>query len=568
MSLAYKSLDIREPAQGLLSRNLKQALEVARNRIMVGIVFVAFIMCVITFRLFSIMVLHNGMDENATAMAGGFCPMGRGNILDRNGEILATSISTSSLYANAKKILDAKVAAKQIRTVLPQLDEKKLVEKLTSGKRFVWLFRHLTPQQQKKILDLGVPGISFMGDQRRIYPHAQLFSHVVGLTDVDNVGLGGVEKTFDQHLRQNGQDLTLSLDLRVQHIVRSSLQEGIARFSATGGTAVVMDLETSEILGMVSAPDFNPNKNVDVRSPDFFNRATLGMYEMGSTMKIANTAMALESGKVHLGSVFDTSAPMNIGKFSITDYRANHGVINVAQIFVHSSNKGSARMALAAGLQHQQNFLKKLGFLEPSRLELPEYGKPLFPKHWREANQMTIAYGYGISLSPLHLLNGVASIVGGGCKKRATLLKLDASAPQTCERVVSPETSKTMLQLMRFVVTDGTSKKANIPGYFVAGKTGTRNLLINGHYRKDRVATSFVGIIGDSQDKPKYMVVVLLEDPKASKETYGFTTAGWNAAPIGGMILGKVASLMSVKPTVEPDHITNPFFRNVSFKSP
>lgn len=553
----------------MLSRALNHAIELARHRMVVGAICFTFILAVIAVRLINVMVLNPAGEPTVAELdvKPGF-HLGRADIVDRNGEILATSITTSSLYANAQKVLNPSEAAEKLIKVLPKLNKEKLIEKLSSGKGFIWLMRHLTPTQQEQILRLGIPGISFMRDQRRIYPYGPLISHVVGLTDVDNNGIGGVEKSLDVALRSDSQPLQLSIDLRVQHIIRNCLQKGIEEFSASGAAAIVMDLETEEVLGMVSLPDFNPNKPVDIHSKEFFNKATLGMYEMGSTMKIANTAMVLESGAATLNSTFDTSAPLNIGRFSITDYRANHGKINVAQIFVYSSNKGSARMAMSAGIEQQKAFLSKLGYLGSNMIELPEHGKPIFPKHWREANMITISYGYGISISPLHLLNGVASIVGGGCKKQATLLKKTPDHKiLPCNRVVSESTSRTMLQLMRFVVTHGTSTKANIKGYFIGGKTGTRNMLVNGHYRKDKVSTTFVGILGKDQDKPKYMVVVLLEDPRPTKKTYGFNTAGWNAAPIGGTILTRVAATMGIMPTPEPDRITDPFFKTVNFKA-
>jgi cell division protein FtsI (penicillin-binding protein 3) len=558
-----------EDAPGhLLSRSLSNAIELARNRIIIGIMCFLFVLGAIGVRLATVMVL-NPVGEPLSAELGtqSGSHLGRANIIDRNGEILATSITTSSLYANAEKVINPQEAAEKIVTVLPKLNKEKLVEKLQSGKRFIWLVRHLTPAQQKQILHLGIPGVSFIRDQRRIYPYGSLVSHVVGLTDIDTNGIGGIEKSKDEFLRCGSDALQISLDIKLQHIVYKTLKDGMEEFAATGAAGILMDLETEEVLAMVSLPDFNPNKPVDINSKEFFNKATLGMYEMGSTFKIANTAMVLESGVARLDTVYDTSSPIHIGRFTITDYRANHGFINVAQIFVYSSNKGSIRMAMAAGTERQQKFLAKLGFLTSNDIELPEHGKPIIPKHWREANTMTIAYGYGISVSPLHLLNGVASIIGDGCRKQATLLK-KSSKEQTSkrERIVSSETSRTMLQLMRYVVLSGTSTKANVKGYFIAGKTGTRNLLVNGHYSKERVSTTFVGVLGENQDKPKYIVVILLEDPKRSKKTYGFNTAGWNAAPIGGRILARVAAMKGIQPTLEPDRVTDPFFKSVTFK--
>jgi cell division protein FtsI (penicillin-binding protein 3) len=554
-------------AKSQLASSLNGSLEVARNRLVMSAICFSFALAMIAFRLLNVMVL-NPVGEPLVSHGQSKFHLGRADIVDRHGEVLATSITTSSLYANAQKVLNAPEAVHRLAQVLPKLNKTKLIERLKSGKRFVWIARHLTPTQREHILSLGLPGFSFMRDQRRIYPYGNLVSHVVGLTDIDNNGIGGVEKTKDDFLRTGAQPLELAIDLKIQHVVYDVLKKGMDEFLATGAAAILMDLETEEILGMVSLPDFNPNKAVDVNGKEFFNKATLGMYEFGSTMKVVNTAMVLESGVASLKSTFDTSAPLQVGRFSITDYRANHGVINVAQILVYSSNRGSARMALAAGTERQKKFLEKLGYLSPNTIELPEHGRPIVPKHWRDVNTMTIAYGYGLAISPSHQINGMSSIIGGGCRKQGTLLKkspLNQSTP--CNRVVSESVSKTMLQLMRFVVTHGTSTKANKEGYFIAGKTGTRNMLVNGSYRKDKVATAFVGILGENQDKPKYIVVVLLEDPKPIKKTFGFTTAGWNAAEIGGNILARVAAVVGLKPTPEPDRIVDPFFKTVTFKA-
>jgi cell division protein FtsI (penicillin-binding protein 3) len=417
-------------------------------------------------------------------------------------------------------------------------------------------------------MHLGIPGVAFRKDHKRLYPHGSLVSHVVGLTNVDNIGIAGLEKSNEQFLLTEGKQLESSLDVRVQHAIADELRKGMEEFKATGAAAIVMDLQTSEILGMVSLPDFNPNKNVELTSDGYFNRATVGMYEMGSTFKILNTAMALDSGAVTLATKYDTSADIKIGRFSISDYRANHGVINVAQIFVHSSNKGSVKMALDVGTEGQQEFMRKVGCLNRCNIEIPEKGQPIVPRHWREANTMTIAYGYGLAVSPLHLLNSVASVVGDGCRKEATLIKFkEGELKRPCDRIVQASVAHKMRQLLRLVVVQGTSKKANVPGYFVAAKTGTRNMLeSSGAYNKNRVSTTFVGLIGESVEKPRYIVVALLEDPKGLKKTFGFTASGWNVAPIGGKILGRVAPILGLQPNLKVlNEGFDPFLQSIDF---
>jgi cell division protein FtsI (penicillin-binding protein 3) len=449
---------------------------------------------------------------------------------------------------------------------LPGFSRDKLLKKLKSDRPFIWLARHLTPKQRDKIIHLGIPGVAFRKDSKRLYPQGRLVAHVVGLTNVDDQGIAGLEKSQEQFLRTQGVDLTLSIDVRIQHAIRHELQKGMEEFQATGAAAIVLDMETEEILGMVSLPDFNPNHDVRVTDPGYFNKATVGMYEMGSTFKLINTANGLQSGLMTLSSKYDTSAEVKIGRFTITDYRANHGVISVAEILVHSSNKGSVRILQALGKERQQAFIEKLGCLGRCSIELPERGFPIIPRHWRDANAMTISYGYGIAVSPLHLLNAGATILGDGCRKNATLLKR-GNEPRQCERVVDESVASKMRQLARYVVLYGTSKKANVPGYFLAAKTGTRNMLeANGHYNKNRVSTSFIGLIGDALGKPRYMVVAILEDPKASKKTYGFTTSGWNVAPVAGRILARVASITGLKPKPEQlEEGFDPFLKTLNF---
>lgn len=396
-------------------RHYRQAIDIARNRLIIAGILFVFILCGIGGRLVFMSFGHNiGEPLFVHDAVRSQFHQGRSNIVDRHGVVLATTVTTSSLYANAKKILDAEIAAEMLAKALPGYSHKKLLNKLKSNRSFIWLARHLTPKHRDRIMHLGIPGVGFRKDSKRLYPHGRLVSHVVGLTNIDDHGIAGLEKSNEQFLLTEGKNLDLSLDIRVQHSIRDELQKGIEEFKASGATAIVMDLNNSEILGMVSLPDFNPNKKVTLTDPAYFNRATVGMYEMGSTFKILNTAMVLDSGKADLSTTYDTSEEIKIGRFSITDYRAKHGIINVAQIFVYSSNKGSIKMALEVGTEGQQDFMRKVGFMTRSTIEIPERGHPLIPRHWREANTMTISYGYGLAISPLHLLNSVASILGGG----------------------------------------------------------------------------------------------------------------------------------------------------------
>lgn len=544
---------------------LKEALDCARTRLLIASVFFCFAILIIAGRLFMVTVLRDGA-EPALVEQDLSKPiyMGRANITDRNGEILATTIITSSLHANCKIIQNPQAVADRILTVLPHLKRTDLIKRLSSNRRFIWIARHLTPGQRLNILRLGIPGLSFMRDERRIYPQGRLAAHVLGYTDVDNHGISGLEKSLDKDLRTKADPVKLSLDLRLQHILKDEIYKGIQEFGARGGCGIILDVLTGEVLGMTSLPDFDPNHASQATQDELFNKVTLGIYEMGSTMKIMNTAMALESKAVTLGSKFDATHPLQVGRFKVTDFRGKNAWLNVAQIFVYSSNIGAAKMALAAGAEKQKDFMKKLGYLTVPQFELPEVGAPMVPKVWNEPAVITISYGYGLSISPLHLVTAVGTIIGGGLKKVATLLKRQDDAPEG-ERVVSEKTSRHMRELMRLVVKNGTSRKANVPGYMIFAKTGTANLRSGRGYQKDKVMANFIGVLGNGYDNPRYIVYVMLEDPKRLQKTYGFNNAGWNAAPIGGRIIARMAPILGLAPSDKEEEMPDEFFRNLEF---
>jgi cell division protein FtsI (penicillin-binding protein 3) len=467
-----------------------RVLETARNRLLVtGTVF-ALAFMVIAVRLIDLTVLDQTDD---TPLAEGASPdaNGRGAIVDRNGVILATSLPTASLYADSHEVMDPQAAADRLMTVLPDFDREGLVEKLSEG-RFVWIRRNLSPNEQYAVNRLGIPGLHFEIEEQRVYPHNHAAAHLLGLTDVDGKGTAGVEKTFDRDLAA-GKTLRLSVDIRVQDMLRQEMVAAVREFRAIGGAGVVLDVHTGEVLGMVSLPDFDPNTPggdiVDVR----FNRAAKGVYEMGSTFKLFTVAMALDSGTANLRDGYDASKPLRVARYTIRDYHAENRWLSVPEILVHSSNIGAAQMALDVGGAAQRRYLGKLGLLTKANVELPESGKPLTPSPWRDINTMTVGFGHGIAVSPLQLANAVAAVVNGGVWRPATVLLHDGDAPAAGEQVFSAKTSKQLRGLMRLVVRYGTGKKADVPGYLVGGKTGTAEKLVGGRYRRDARISSFVG---------------------------------------------------------------------------
>ena len=530
-------------------RGYMASFMMAKTRLVIVLFFVALLWCLLLGKLFYLGICdHGDTGSSGRIYEKPTFQVGRGRILDRNGTILATSLRVSSLYCNPKKIQDHRVVAKALNKIFPQHSEKRFKEMLESDKSFLWLARGVTPSQKKALLYLGNPELKFIQDEKRIYPQGALFSHIIGLVDQDNSGIAGLEKSLETRLRTSGEDVKTSLDIKLQYALHSELMYGMQEFQASGASAILMDANTSEILAIVSLPDYDPNHSVSIGRNTMFNRAVSGVYEMGSTFKIFNTALGLKQKGVTIHKSYNTSEPLKVGRFNITDYRADHGVINLAQIFVHSSNKGSARIALDCGGESQRSFFQTLKMLEPASIGIPESSRPIYPLRWREANTITASYGYGLAISPMQLLNAAASVLVDGCRKQAYLIKSPENHPRECEQVVSKKTARTLRQLMYLATCHGTSKRTYVPGFYVGAKTGTRNMLAEGRYDKNRVATSFIGVIGESVDKPAYILVLMLEDPKRLKKTFGFNASGWNAAPIGGRILNRVAALKGLRP--------------------
>jgi len=481
-------------------------------------------------------------------------PVGRPDILDRNGVLLATDLQVASVYADPRDVWDPEETASALVSVFPELDEEAVLAKLKAKTGFVWIKRDITPRQHAAVHDLGLPGIDFRQELKRVYPNGRAAAHVVGFVDVDNKGLAGIERALDTTLAPmvaHGEPVRLSIDLRVQHVVEDELAATIQTFSAIGGTGVVVDVKTGEVIAMVSLPDFDPNHVAADPAENRFNRATLGVYEMGSTFKSFNTAMALDAG-VTAHDMFDARAPIRIGRFSIRDYHPMGRALSVEEIFEHSSNIGSANMARRMGVEKQRAFLAALGQLQPVVMELPERGAPLAPKNWGEVELMTIAFGHGIAVSPMHVVTGVSAMANGGMYVPPTLLKREAGADPHAHRVLKPETSREMNRLFRLVVEKGTARKADVPGYPVGGKTGTAEKSKAGGYARKALLSSFIGVF--PADAPEYAILVIIDEPKGTKETAGYATGGWTAAPATSRIVARIAPMLGVEPRLGPNN--------------
>ena len=533
-------------------------IETCRSRLVLTAALFAFAFLVVALRLADVVLLPGVAAEAHAGRSAPAAPLPvRADIVDRDGRLLATTLDSPSLYADPRQILDADAAARALLTVLPQLDRAEIRAKLTSHKSFVWIERHLTPRQEYEINRLGIPGLQFQHEERRVYPYGDLAAHVVGFCGIDNNGLAGIERALDRRVRSSTGPIQLSLDARVQFILHEELTRVVDDFTAKGAAGIVMDVRTGEIIAMVSLPDFDPNHPgaADPGLPPaeakarIFNKASLGDYEMGSVMKIFNTAMALDSGTATMAKQYDASHDIRIGRFTISDYHGKHRWLSVPEIFMYSSNIGSARMALDAGADLQRTYLARFGLLKPAPIELDEVATPHFPHPWREINVMTIAFGHGISVSPLNVITAASAVVNGGILHDATLLKLPAGADPPGERVISARTSEEMRKLLRLVVEYGTARFAEAPGYVVGGKTGTAEKNKHGAYELKKLVSSFVGVF--PMQEPRYAVLTLVDEPHGTNASHGYATAGWTVVPATSRIIQRIAPILGVPPVDE-----------------
>ena len=481
----------------------------------------------------------------------------RPDIVDRNGEVLATDINTASLFAEPRRIVDADEAIEKLTTVLPDLNVEQTYNKLKSGTGFVWLRRQISPRQQADIMALGIPGVGFRTEKRRFYPGGETASHILGLVNIDNQGIAGIEKYIDSQgladLQASGlamerdlQPVKLSIDLRVQHIVRDEIVSALDRYHAIAAGAVVLNVKTGEVVAMASVPDFDPNNPVTAQDKDHLNRMSAGLFEMGSTFKSFTTAMALDSGKVNLNSRFDATRPITIGRQTIRDFHGKHRVLTVPEVFIYSSNIGSAREADVVGIEGHREFLHRIGLLDRMTTELPEVAKPTEPKVWKKVHSITIAFGHGVSTTPLQTAVAAAALMNGGYLMNPTFLPRSRDeALSGATRVINEQTSNDMRYLYRLNAEKGSGKRAEVPGYRVGGKTGTAEKVVNGRYSTDKRFNAFLAAF--PMDDPQYIVLSIVDEPKPEKPRMG-ATAGLNAAPIVANIIRRSASMLGVKP--------------------
>ncbi|MFZ1347586.1 MAG: penicillin-binding protein 2 [Tabrizicola sp.] len=558
--------------------NLKLRHEAMREKVRGRAQFRLFILCASFVFAFGAIGARMGLMaatepvEPKSSAPGAEIIAQRADITDRNGRVLATNMTTHALYAHPKVMVDPKGTALKLVEIFPELDAKALERRFTDGRSFVWIRKVLSPEQMQKVHEIGDPGLLFGPREMRLYPNGALAAHVLGGTSfgaegvhsAEVIGVAGIEKAMDVRLRdpaQGGKPLTLSIDLTLQSTIEEVLAAGMGMLNAKGAAAILMDARTGEILALASLPTFDPNdrpapivdKDAEPGDSPLFNRAVQGVYELGSTFKIFAVAQAMELGLVNPETMVDANAPMVWGKHRIKEFEGhNYGpLLSVTDVIAKSSNVGTAHIALMIGPLRQQAFLKSMGFFDPTPLELVEApgAKPLIPKKWPEIVTITTSYGHGMSASPMHLAAAYAAIANGGVMIKPTLLKRDG--PTTGVRVMSEKTALDSVAMLRRVVTEGTASLGEVPGYEVAGKTGTADKpKKTGGYYKDKVVNTFAAMFPASN--PQYVLIVTLDEPQDDTLSQTRRTAGWTAVPVAAEIIRRVAPLMGLRPKLEP----------------
>jgi cell division protein FtsI (penicillin-binding protein 3) len=535
----------------------RQILSMMHQRLMLGMLVYAGVVALIALRIIYLAAFgdHAGGRPGVTALVPD-----RGDIVDRDGEPLARTIDAWSIGLHPDKVIGDKLQlARKLAGLMPEHSEADYFNMLRSGKNFFYLRRRAAPELVEAVNAFGEPGISLDREPERLYPQTSLAAHVIGFTNIDGHGASGAELAFDKQLSDpamRGTPVQLSISMTVQQALEHELLDAMTHFSAIGAAGVVMDVHTGEIIAMTSLPAMNPNAPGKVTPDQMFNRATLGVYELGSTFKPFTLAMAMDAGTVRgAGQMFNCPNALPAYGHIVHDTHPFGRMCSVAEIMMESSNIGMAQIADKLGTERQKAFLRKMGFLDKVEVELPERGRPLTPgSRWGPFETMTVGFGQGIAVAPLQLAMGYATLFDGGIYHPPTILKTGPNHPLAKgRRVFTADTSYRMRSLLRLVVMKGTGKNANAAGYRVGGKTGTAQKVIDGRYSQSVNITSFAGVF--PMDDPRYVVVVMLDAPHATAETYGFTTAGWNVAPVVKKTVSRIAPMLGVTPDLhrEPD---------------
>lgn len=517
------------------------SVQSGRVRIVFGLLMFALVLFLLIARLAEVSLLRDPVQRFGFAQND---VPSRADIVDRNGELLATTLETYTLYAEPHKVWDPAETSQALLAALPDMDVDDVYGRLTSSRALVYLRRNLTPRERQAVWSLGLPGLGFKIEPKRIYPRGKLAAHILGWTGVDMDGAAGAERAFDAELSMpDALPKKLSIDLRIQAALDDELRKGMEKFQAKAISGVVMDLFTGELLAMASMPDFDPNQYSTALPETRLNRATMSTYELGSTFKPITMAMALEHG-IDPKRKMPVNEPFIMRRKSITDDHVSQIPLAMFDVLADSSNKGSALYATEIGIERHKDFLRKLGLFDRVPIELAESAAPQLPREWQDLTTATVSYGHGIAVTPLALTTALASLLNGGDYIRPTLQYISLGQETPRRRVLSEGTAAMMEDMMRYVVTHGTGRNAAVKGYGVMGKTGTAEKPGVGGYHEKRLVTSFVAAFPHSD--PRYIVFVVYDEPQAIQGTYGYATAGWNAAPTAGAVVERMVSVLGL----------------------
>ena len=532
--------------------SIKNNFKIRKIKLLICSAFLIFLFAIIGYKTISLANLNkvNLKDFSANNnQQSFFVKSNRGSIYGRNGELLATTVRVNSLNINPQEILNKNETIKKLKKIFPHLIDKNIRIKLNTRKKYVNLLREITPQEHILLLKQGIEGIQIEPRDKRIYPNNNLVSHILGGTDIDGKGIAGIEKSFNEQLL-NGNDVTISIHNGIQHITERILSEQIEKFDADGGAGIIMNAKNGEIYAITSLPDYNANNYNSIVDQNLFNKATKGIYELGSTLKLITAAVAFESENVKEDDVFDVSRPLKVSSRTIRDFHPLNYHLNIPEVIVHSSNIGSAKIAKKIGASTQLKYLKSLGLLNKLDLEIPELGKPQVLKDGKLLTTMTISYGHGIAITLVHLASATATIVNNGIKVKPTLLISNSNSLNN--RIFSKKTSKKMKSIMRLVVSSkhGTAKKAEAAGYLVGGKTGTAEKVNqSGGYSRKKNIVAFTAAY--PMNDPQFIITVMIDNPKGQKFSFGYRTAGWVAAPVIKKLVTRISPVLNIKPKIK-----------------
>ena len=530
-----------------VSGQRQQSLALTYHRLMLVMLVFAGVTALIVGRLIYLQIFT---DRSVAAIGNPLLPA-RGDLVDRNGVPLARTIDAWSIAVHPRKLLgNPDELAAKLAALMPERSAAQYRAILTSDKNFVYLSRRAVPELVSAVNALGEPAIAFDREPERLYPQTALAAHILGWTDFDGRGVTGMEKVLDERLSNpatRGTPAALSIDSRVQAAVEAELGAAMTKHQAEGGTGIVLDVKTGEIIALASFPTFNPNAAGKYAPDSQYNRATMGVYELGSTFKPLTVAAAIDAGTItSFSKMYNAGAPIAIGRFQISDYKGKNRPLNVAEVIAYSSNIGTARIADEMGVERLKASFQKLGFDTAPHLELGEKAKPLWPREWSRATLLTGSFGHGVAITPLHLATAYAALVNGGIWRPSTLMKIEGARVPEGRRVFQEETSRRVRQLLRLNVLRGGGGKGEALGYRVGGKTGTAEKTGSGGYSKKVNVSTFAAAF--PMDEPRYVVIAMLDAPKATADTFGYTTAGWVSAPIVSKVIARTGSLLGVIP--------------------